>query len=375
MLRALIDICGPDFARPARLADTVTGRRASFVAAPATARAVADTMRLAAERGLAVVPRGSGSKLDWGKPPPGVDLILDTARLDGIWHHDVAAGTAEIATGTGIRAIQAALALRGQRIAIDPPSAAATLGGVLACNEAGPLRHRFGTPAAQVHKVTYVTPAGEVAESDGEHGAPGIAEITGVLIAATVHLEPLPQTRRWVTVPVAAPRDVPAMLDAARDFQPSAIEIDLPTPAGERVPGTLAVLLEGEPTGTVQRAKSLAAAWGATAVMSSTAPRWWGRYPFEAGDIALRITVPMGELQAAFYALSDATGLPVPIRGSAGRGAMHAMLPGTMTPHRVEGILDAVRGVLLARDGRCVAISAPPATAGRIDMAEPRDLF
>ncbi|WP_236717925.1 FAD-binding oxidoreductase, partial [Actinoplanes sp. TFC3] len=202
VLRALIDICGPDFARPATIADSVAGRLASFVATPATPRAVAATMRLAAERGLAVVARGSGSKLDWGKPPPGVDLILDTGRLNGIWHHNREQATAEIATGTAIRAIQAALALRGQRLAVDPPTPSATLGGVLARNEAGPLRHRFGTPAAQVHKVTYTTRDGHEAESDGENGSPGIAEIDGVLLSATVHVEPLPEARRWVRTPV-----------------------------------------------------------------------------------------------------------------------------------------------------------------------------
>src|SRR3954467_14059058 len=62
LLRALIDICGPDFAREAVAADLVAGHLASFVAAPATTRAVMDTLRLAAERGLAVVPRGAGSK-------------------------------------------------------------------------------------------------------------------------------------------------------------------------------------------------------------------------------------------------------------------------------------------------------------------------
>src|SRR5215218_3635983 len=87
LLRALIDICGPDFARTARSVDAVAGRRASFVAIPATTRSVADTIGLADERGLAVMPRGSGSKIDWGTPPPGVDLIIDTGRLVGMWHH------------------------------------------------------------------------------------------------------------------------------------------------------------------------------------------------------------------------------------------------------------------------------------------------
>jgi glycolate oxidase FAD binding subunit len=375
LLRALIDICGPDFARPARSSDHVAGRLASFVATPATTRAVVRVMGLAAERGLAVFPRGSGSKLDWGVPPRGVDLLLDTGRLDGIWHHDVAAGTAEIGAGTPLKAVRAALALRGQRLAVDPPSPTATLGGMLARNEAGPLRHRFGTPAAQVLNVSYVTRDGDQADSDGENGRPGIAEIDGVLLSATVRLHPLPAARRWVTVPVPGARDVPALVAEvqAQEVRPSAIELDLPTPVS-RPPGTLAVLLEGD-AGVTSRAEQLAKALGDGASVSPTAPPWWGRYPFHQGDVALRVTAPLEALQAAVYALSDATGIPVPVRGGVVRGVLHAMLPGTMTPRRVERVLDAVRGVLLARDGRCVALYAPPAVSSEIDLARVEDLF
>nr|BFE77317.1 hypothetical protein GCM10020092_106180 [Actinoplanes digitatis] len=83
-------------------------------------------------------------------------MVLDTGRLDGIWDHHPDGPTAEIGSGTPVRAVQAALALRGQRLAVDPPSEGATIGGMLAVNESGPLRHRFGTPAAQVERITYV---------------------------------------------------------------------------------------------------------------------------------------------------------------------------------------------------------------------------
>jgi len=373
LLRALIDICGPGFARTAGRSDVVAGHLASFVAAPATTAAVADTMRLAAERGLAVIPRGSGSKIDWGTPPPGVDLLLDTGRLDGIWHHDVEAATAEVGTGTPIRAIQAALALRGQRLAVDPPSATATLGGMLAVNESGPLRHRFGPAAQQVVSIAYVTREGAAATSDGEDGRPGIAEIDGVILSAQVRLEPLPAARRWVAVPVATPRDVHDLVREAlaRHVEPSAIEVDLPGASR----GALAVLLEGEEGDVAERAGDLEKALDHDPVVSPVAPGWWGRYPFGPADVALRIAAPPADLQAAIFALRDVTGMPVPVRGSAGRGTVHAVLPAALGAERIEGILDAVRGVLLARGGRCVAIAAPPEISAEIDMADRRDLF
>jgi glycolate oxidase FAD binding subunit len=382
LLRALIDICGPDFAREAAVADLVAGHLASYVAAPATIRAVIDTLRLSAERGLAVVPRGSGSKIDWGAPPRGIDLLLDTRRLDGIWDHRPEQLTAEVGTGTKVRAVQAALALRGQRLAVDPPSPEATIGGMLAVNESGPLRHRYGTPAAQVDRISYVDIEGVPAESDGEDGRPGIAEVAGVIVSASLRLQPLPAARRWVIAPITTPRRVHPLIEEAlaERVAPSAIEVDLPvaTPgarAGTQPPGMLAVLLEGEAPEVTERATRLARALQSPVEVSPTAPRWWGRYPFGKQDVALRIAVPTADLHAAVYALRDVTGMAVPVRGSVGLGTVHAVLPGTLPPERVEGILDAVRGVLLARGGQCVVVAAPPPISTVVAMAGRRDLF
>jgi glycolate oxidase FAD binding subunit len=381
LLRALIDICGPGFARAASSADTVAGRRASFVAAPATTDAVVETMRLAEARGLAVVARGSGTKIDWGVPRPGVDLLVDTVRLAGVWHHQPEEMTAEVGTGTPVRALQAALALRGQRLAVDPPSPGGTLGGMLAVNECGPLRHRYGPPSGQVNKVVYVDEAGVPRESDGEQGRPGIAEIPGVMLSANLRLEPLPEARRWVRVPVPNPLQMRYAVEETleQDLRPSAIEVDLPAPGvphpAGRPPGMLAILLEGDAVAVAERAERLAATIGDRADVSEIAPRWWGRYPFGAYDIVLRISVAIEDLHAAVYAVSDAAGGPVPVRGSAGIGSVHAVLPGSLAPERVEAILDSLRNVLMARGGRAVIVSAPPDVARQVDMASRGELF
>jgi glycolate oxidase FAD binding subunit len=135
------------------------------------------------------------------------------------------------------------------------------------------------------------------------------------------------------------------------------------------------VLLEGDPDSVTERAGRLAVALGPDATISEIAPRWWGRYPFGPSDVALRISVAIGDLHAAVYALSDAAGRPVPVRGSAGIGSVHAVLPGSLTPDRVEAILDSIRNVLIARGGRAMAIAAPPGIARHVDMASRRYLF
>jgi glycolate oxidase FAD binding subunit len=135
------------------------------------------------------------------------------------------------------------------------------------------------------------------------------------------------------------------------------------------------VLIEGTVAAVEERAARLAKSLGSGITTADVAPQWWGRYPFGPDDVALRISVPIDDLHAAVYALSDAAGSPVAVRGSAGIGSVSAVLPGTMPPDRVEGVLDTMRHVLMARAGRVVIISAPPETARVVEMADPHDLF
>src|SRR5258708_23385080 len=74
-------------ARPAGPADTVGGRAARFVAAPGRPDQLAALLARCASEGLTAVPRGDGSKLDWGTPPSTVDVLVDTARLAGGHEH------------------------------------------------------------------------------------------------------------------------------------------------------------------------------------------------------------------------------------------------------------------------------------------------
>jgi glycolate oxidase FAD binding subunit len=373
LLDALVDICGPGFARPARTVDQVAGRRAAHVAVPATASAVAELLRLGP---ASFRVRGAGTKIDWGFPPADLDLIVDTGRLNGMWDHRES--TAVVAAGTPVSAVQAALALRGQRIAVDPPSARATIGGMLAVNESGPLRHRFGSPAAQVESVNFVSAAegsatAAEASSDGEDGRPGIAEIDGVLTSAVLRLEPLPPARRWVGRAVETPAEVDELVSAVltQDVTPSAIEVDLPGAAG----GVLALMLEGTEPEVSAAADKIAGGWGGGSVVAGSAPSWWGRYPFGPSDVALRIAAHPRHLQAVAYSLRDVSGSAVAIRGSAGVGTVHAVLSRELGAVRIREIVTAVEQVLLARRGKLAIVSAPVGLAEELPMADRTALF
>ena len=93
------------------------------------------------------------------------------------------------------------------------------------------------------------------------------------------------------------------------------------------------------------------------------------------GVVALRLSVSPADLPAMVYALADAAGGPVPVRGSAGLGSVHAVLPGTLPAERLDAIVDTLRHVLMARNGRAVIVSAPPDLAAQVEMAHRPDLF
>lgn len=444
--RRLAEICGPPFARFAGAADEVAGRTARWVAVPGGPHAAAEVLRLAATHGLTVVPRGAGTKIDWGAAPEQVDIMLDTGRLAGVWHQPRGSTLAEVGAGTPLRAVQAALERTGRRLPVDAPSPGATLGGVLAADEAGPLRHRHGTPCAQLVGVRYLDAEGELVSLGeagtellgraapsgvGTTGMPGLGTTDlgathpaaaalfgrgdlpgldvarllcgsqgglGVLISATLRVQAVPASRVWVSRPVWTPLEVHDLVRAVlgAGLDPAAVELDLPVPVPlprRRVSpfhpsvvgrpdhpaltgrsnrpaaaGSLVVLLEGGPAHVAERADRLVEVLGEEAVVSHSAPEWWGRYPFAPGDTALRIEVPINDLHAAVYALRDAAGGPVPVRGSAGVGTVHAALPGSLPPERVASILAAVRGVLLARQGRCVVVAAPAPVRRAVDL-------
>ncbi|WP_246446457.1 FAD-binding oxidoreductase [Micromonospora polyrhachis] len=408
VVRRLAHICGLGFTRAAGPADEVGGAPARWVAAPATASAVGAVLRTAADHDLTVVPRGAGTKLDWGAAPTQLDIVLDTGRLAGIHRWSRQEQTVEVGAGTPLRAVQAALGKHGHRLAVDVRSVDATVGGVLATNEVGPLCHRHGTPGDQVMGVSYVDAAGVPTHAGGWAAgeSPGydLARLLcgsygalGVLVSATLRVRPVPARRLWVSRPVWTPWEMHTLVGEilATPLAPAAIELDLPAdldlsaapgpPAAPGRPvdsgwaaarrshsgppaGSLTILLEGDSAEVTTHAARLRRLLGDRAEATDSPPPWWQRYPFGPDDIALRIAVPVGDLHAAVYALRDAVGAPVPVRGAAGLGVVYAVLPPRTPPHRVAAILAAMRGVLLARDGSCVVVTAPPAVRRSVDL-------
>src|SRR5213083_506676 len=224
-------IVGNENVHAATAADAVAGVQPKLVIEPGAERELAEILRLSNEAGLAVIPRGNGTKFGWGNPPARADLVLSTARLNEIIEHAWADLTVTVEAGCTIQRLQETLAEHGQRLALDPlwPEKA-TIGGVLSANDSGALRLRFGALRDLIIGATIALADGTLASSGGKvvknvagYDLPklvtGALGTLGVITRAVFRLHPLPKDMRTLSCVAGNLDDAQRLLLAIQDSQ------------------------------------------------------------------------------------------------------------------------------------------------------------
>src|ERR1700674_4215692 len=255
----LIALIGPDHVRPAIAADAVAGVQSKLIVIPGNEKELAEILRLSNEAGIAVIPRGGGTKLSWGNSPACADLILSTARLNKIIEHAWSDLTVTVEAGCTIQTLQETLAQHGQRLALDPlwPERA-TVGGVLSTNDSGALRLRFGALRDLIIGVTLALPDGTLASSGGKvvknvagYDLPklvtGAFGTLGVITRAVFRLHALPRNARTISCLARDVSEAQRFLLAIQDSKLAHTGIQVRA-AGVAPPG-VDVLLEGTEAG------------------------------------------------------------------------------------------------------------------------------
>src|SRR5215210_1173861 len=173
---------------------------------PGSPEEAAKLLRALGEAGKAVRPRGGGTKLDWGGPGEPVAIELETGAMAKILEHNVGDLTAVLQAGVPLAEAQAAFAEEGQMLALDPPLGegdAATVGGMVATADSGPLRHRYGGVRDLIVGISIALSDGTLAKAGGKviknvagydlgklfagsHGT------LGLIVSVTVRLHPRP---------------------------------------------------------------------------------------------------------------------------------------------------------------------------------------
>ena len=191
---------------------------------PGSPEEAAELLRGLGEAGRAVRPLGGRTKRDWGGTGEPVAVELETAGMAKILEHNEGDLTAVLQAGAPLAEAQAAFAEKDQMFAVDPPlgDGAATIGGVVATADSGPLRHRYGGVRDLVLGITIVLSDGTLAKA----GSKVIKNVAGydlgklftgsygtlgLIVSVTVRLHPKPTA----TATVVGASDEPDILAGA----------------------------------------------------------------------------------------------------------------------------------------------------------------
>ena len=356
--------------------DQVGGMRPRWVASPASVDEVSAVLTLASDSGLVVVPRGAGTRLQWGAAPDRCDVVLDLTRLDGLVEHTSGDLVAVVQAGMRLDDLQARLASAGQWLAVDPPRRG-TVGGLVATAATGPTRLLHGPVRDLVIGTTMVRADGVVAKSGGKvvknvagydlgKLLTGSYGTLGVIVQVSFRLHPLPETSRWVTVPVRSATEAQDVVLRVAHSHLVAAGVELEWPGGS---GEISVRLDGIPSGVEARTLDALDLLGVGAADSDSTPDWWGTDP-TAGEVLLKVTHEMASLGRALAAVDGAAaavGAKARTRGSAAVGTLEVALDGG-DPAAVVGRL---RDAAPAFGGTVVVLDALPEVKAALDVWGP----
>ena len=347
---------------------TIPDTAAATALRPGTTAELAEMLRQRATSAGRILVRGRGTAFDWGGRAEPADTLVETAALTGVLRHDPEDMTVAVHAGTRLDALQSVLAEHGQRVSVDPARAGdgATVGGLVATADAGPLRQAFGSLRGLVIGLTFVLSDGTVVRSGGQviknvagydlskvlHGSLGTL---GAITEVVLRLHPLPRTVATVAVP-CGPAEAAGIGRAlvGASVEPAVLEW---------ADGTLHVRLEGTRAGSEHAAGRVAEIAGSGEPLADAdAGAAWDRIAAvsraEAGDTVVRVgTSPRDSAWLAdrVSQLAERHDVVVALTSSLGVGVHTVRLRPAGPGHHAD-LLDDLRQDLATRKGTAVVI-------------------
>jgi glycolate oxidase FAD binding subunit len=236
---------------------------------PGTIEEAAALLRQASAAGGLVRFHGGGTKATWGSPGAEPSLEISTGALNRIVEHNAGDLTAVLEAGVPLAEAQAQFAAARQMLALDPPLGEgdrATIGGILATADSGPLRHRYGGIRDLVIGITVALSDGTVASSGGKviKNVAGydLAKLfcgsfgtLGMVVAVNLRLHPTPPA---TATTVATSGDAAALQAAAIELAAAPLELDALDVRWEGGNGELLARMSGaQPAKRAERAAAL----------------------------------------------------------------------------------------------------------------------
>lgn len=371
----LRQIVGSDNVREATAEDAIEGVQPALVVEPGSVEEISDVMKLAAREGLAVSPRGGGTKTHLGDAPRQLDLIVSTTRMNEIMEHTPGDQIFRAEAGVRLEDLQERISESDQMLALDPPESGATLGGIIAANSSGPRRYKYGTVRDLIIGITVVLHDGTVAKAgskvvknvagyDLSKLFTGSLGTLGIIATANFRLHPLPKASRTVAVEVESPQQAQEATQSIVHSQVEATAIELHYAEDEKL---LTVLLESIPGGMdakVETASFLLKQFGEVRTLSEEEADHLGPLtpPAVADEIVLKLGAPPAELGSVLESALGAAerrGLAHPrITGHAGTGVTFIGFSGEDEDAAV-GFVGEMREIQTRKSGNVTLQRAP----------------
>lgn len=367
-LHALEDIVGAEHLLTAT--DSVSqyrldGQQPAAVALPASPEELAQVLKAASGARMSVLLRGAGRHLHLGAPPSPIALVICLTRLNRIVEYDPEDLALTAQAGVRLRPLQAAARERNRMLPLDPPGGDdATLGGIVATNQCGPLQMGYGSPRDRVLRMRAALPDGSLVNAGGkaaEHAAArrlgkllvGSLGTVGVICEVTLRLAPRPEAEAAfivslprpqalaLTATVAHSRLQPTTLEVANYEAMRAMRLSLPVTVQEGLWVVFVGAMGERETVTRQHAHlgSLVPS-GLGRLEGEEAERAWtalreAPYPREAGAVVARAAVPLSAVAAVVEHVAEWDGWWALARS--GQGVVYAgPLAGTEVPQVVD---------------------------------------
>lgn len=353
---------------------------------PASYEEAAELLRSAAVDGRTVRFRGGGTKLGWGRPVPEPEVEVCTGGLDRVLEHNAGDFTAVLQAGAPLSVAQEVFASAGQMLALDPPlspwgsagddaaieaaDAGATIGGIIATNDSGPLRHKYGGVRDLVVGVTVVLSDGTIAKAGGKviknvagydlaklyAGAHGTL---GLIAEVTVRLHPSPARTATVIARSTDPKLLTAASAALAHAPLEADSLDLWWDAGA---GAVLVRFgSADPGPRADEAAALLRKIGGLEIDVETEDGacWDAQRTAQRGDVVVKVSALPSAMPAAIVATQTLGGTLV---ARAGLGLAWVQLP---SDGGVVGAIEELRRLLAPAP--CVVLDAPTDVRAALD--------
>jgi glycolate oxidase FAD binding subunit len=391
----------------------VDGSQPELVVRPGTEQEVALVVAACARTGAAMIPWGEGTAMGLGNPPARTQVVVQLGRLNRMVAWDPANLTVTAEAGMRLATLQETVAQDRAILPLDPPADhLVSLGGLVAANQNGPSRLRYGTVRDWLLGMRVVLPDGERVHCGGRviKNVSGydlnkmfIRSLGTLGIITEVTFKLLPMPAQWAGViglfpQLAGARSVVAqtlasfLLPESIDLlNPEAVELLAPALGLAPPEGSwgLAVALAGSPETVARQAQDFSGLFRASG--GTLVPLQPGRIgqtwralrnlleprPSNPARILGKLTVPIArtcDLAAAAAEQGRQAGLRAAVLAYAGSGVIWVQyLPamGAQPGAPVAAALDALRAQAVAAGGSLVLHDAPPPLKRQLDAWGP----